>query len=262
MQPARQWANQPRWLAEERRQRGRRGHRRGGRGSRLTRDRRDRSRAHAQPGAKRTEIQGLHGDALKIRVAAAPVDGAANDELALEPLDRVQAPGVERVRGEPADVRMEAPRLVEEQALGGLDPDDMVAEIKERLGEELVIIDASGLAPYFLVVRGTQACLTVKLSTGQTPEFCVPVAKIKAGTAVPKALESAGGANFDYVVAVPDGASVGRTLNGATTPQTVADNAALIAATKIIPITSRVSRRCAYAAPTEMKFCSCTSGSF
>lgn len=36
---------------------------------------------HAQPGAKRTEIQGLHGDALKIRVAAAPVEGAANDAL-------------------------------------------------------------------------------------------------------------------------------------------------------------------------------------
>ena len=36
---------------------------------------------HAQPGAKRTGIQGLHGGALKIRVAAAPVEGAANDEL-------------------------------------------------------------------------------------------------------------------------------------------------------------------------------------
>lgn len=36
---------------------------------------------HAQPGAKRTEVQGLHGDALKIRIAAPPVDGRANEEL-------------------------------------------------------------------------------------------------------------------------------------------------------------------------------------
>ncbi|MBL8523398.1 MAG: DUF167 domain-containing protein [Betaproteobacteria bacterium] len=33
------------------------------------------------PGAKRTALQGLHGDALKIRVAAPPVDGAANEAL-------------------------------------------------------------------------------------------------------------------------------------------------------------------------------------
>lgn len=36
---------------------------------------------HAQPGAKRTEIQGLHGDALKVRVSAPPIDGRANSEL-------------------------------------------------------------------------------------------------------------------------------------------------------------------------------------
>jgi uncharacterized protein len=36
---------------------------------------------HVQPGAKRTEVSGTHGDALKIRLAAPPVDGKANAEL-------------------------------------------------------------------------------------------------------------------------------------------------------------------------------------
>lgn len=36
---------------------------------------------HVQPGAKKTEVAGLHGDCLKIRLAAPPVDGKANECL-------------------------------------------------------------------------------------------------------------------------------------------------------------------------------------
>lgn len=36
---------------------------------------------HIQPGAKKTEVVGLHGDALKLRLSAPPVDGKANDAL-------------------------------------------------------------------------------------------------------------------------------------------------------------------------------------
>jgi uncharacterized protein (TIGR00251 family) len=36
---------------------------------------------HAQPGASRTETAGLHGDALKVRIAAPALDGRANEEL-------------------------------------------------------------------------------------------------------------------------------------------------------------------------------------
>lgn len=36
---------------------------------------------HAQPGASRSELAGTHGDALKIRIQARPVAGAANAAL-------------------------------------------------------------------------------------------------------------------------------------------------------------------------------------
>jgi uncharacterized protein (TIGR00251 family) len=36
---------------------------------------------HAQPGSKRTEVAGLHGGAIKIRVASPPVEGKANEVL-------------------------------------------------------------------------------------------------------------------------------------------------------------------------------------
>jgi uncharacterized protein len=36
---------------------------------------------HAQPGAKRTEVVGVHDGALRIRIASPPVEGKANEAL-------------------------------------------------------------------------------------------------------------------------------------------------------------------------------------
>jgi len=36
---------------------------------------------HVQPGAKRTEVAGMHGERIKIRLAAPPTEGRANEAL-------------------------------------------------------------------------------------------------------------------------------------------------------------------------------------
>lgn len=56
---------------------------------------------HVQPGASRTEIAGSHGDRLKIRLAARPVDGEANRALVGFLADRLRVAqrDVEIVRG-------------------------------------------------------------------------------------------------------------------------------------------------------------------
>jgi uncharacterized protein (TIGR00251 family) len=38
-------------------------------------------RVHVQPGASRAHVAGVHGDALKLRLRARPIEGAANREL-------------------------------------------------------------------------------------------------------------------------------------------------------------------------------------
>lgn len=57
---------------------------------------------HVQPGAKRTEVVGIHGDAVKIRLAAPPVDGKANDCLLafVAEISEVARREVELVSGE------------------------------------------------------------------------------------------------------------------------------------------------------------------
>ena len=57
---------------------------------------------HAQPGAGRSAIVGRHGDALKVRVAAPPERGRANEAVAamLADLLRVKPAAVTLVSGE------------------------------------------------------------------------------------------------------------------------------------------------------------------
>ncbi len=55
-------------------------------------DRAVRLKVRVQPRASRTEIAGQHGDALKIRLAAPPVEGAANEELVAFLARRLRVP--------------------------------------------------------------------------------------------------------------------------------------------------------------------------
>ena len=36
---------------------------------------------HARPGARRTQVHGIHGEAIRIRIAARAIEGAANEAL-------------------------------------------------------------------------------------------------------------------------------------------------------------------------------------
>jgi hypothetical protein len=47
---------------------------------------------HVVPRAAATAVAGRHGDAIKIRIAAPPVDGAANDELIRFLSERLHVP--------------------------------------------------------------------------------------------------------------------------------------------------------------------------
>jgi len=47
---------------------------------------------HAQPGARRTAVAGIHGEALKVRVAAPALEDSANEALAAFLAERFGVP--------------------------------------------------------------------------------------------------------------------------------------------------------------------------
>ena len=69
---------------------------------------------HVQPGARRTEVAGMHGSALKIRVAAPPVGGKANAAL--------EAFVAERLRVARSRVRVAKGELSREKRIAVSDP--------------------------------------------------------------------------------------------------------------------------------------------
>lgn len=81
---------------------------------------------HVQPRARRTEIVGVHGDALKLRLQAPPVEGAANEALVAFLAEALGVPrrNVEIVSGASARTKViEARGVARDQAekalLGG-----------------------------------------------------------------------------------------------------------------------------------------------
>ena len=83
---------------------------------------------HVQPNAKTTELAGLHGEALKIRLAAPPVDGKANAELI-----RFLADLLEVKRGQVEIVAGTSGRS-KRVAVAGLHPDVVLQAVKLAQG--------------------------------------------------------------------------------------------------------------------------------
>ena len=83
---------------------------------------------HAQPGAGKSEVVGRHGSAVKVRVAAPPQGGRANDALVeLLATEFGLKPGQVSVESGQSS-RLKRIRLV------GLDPDDLVRQLRRLLG--------------------------------------------------------------------------------------------------------------------------------
>jgi hypothetical protein len=65
---------------------------------------------YVQPGARRSEVAGFHGERLKIRIAAPALDGRANDALVAFLAERLRVPQarVTVVKGERAREKLVA----------------------------------------------------------------------------------------------------------------------------------------------------------
>jgi uncharacterized protein (TIGR00251 family) len=74
---------------------------------------------HIQPGAKKSEVVGPHGDALKIRLAAPPVDGKANAALLAFIAEKVGAgrTAVELVSGQTSRAKRVCIRQITSQVV-------------------------------------------------------------------------------------------------------------------------------------------------
>jgi uncharacterized protein (TIGR00251 family) len=85
-------------------------------------------RLHVQPGAGRSAVVGRHGDALKVRVAAPPEGGRANDAVLglLGTILGVKPAELELVGG--ASSRSKRVRI------SGLEPDEVTKRLENGIG--------------------------------------------------------------------------------------------------------------------------------
>ena len=83
---------------------------------------------HVQPRSSRNAVDGLHNGRLKIRVAAPPVDGAANEAVIAVIAEWLETPrrAVRIVRGESGRQKLVAVEVAR--------PDEMARRVAEMLG--------------------------------------------------------------------------------------------------------------------------------
>lgn len=91
---------------------------------------------HVQPGAGRSAIVGRHGDALKVRVAAPPVDNRANDAAGaiLAETFGVKSRAVELVAGQKSRIKRFRIRGLDLDEIEG-QVHQILADAEERVGE-------------------------------------------------------------------------------------------------------------------------------